>query len=68
MILCVGLLALASCKKDWTCTCTGYVNGVVVPGSASSTTVNDTKSGAEDACNNGDVPSTSGISVDCEIQ
>ena len=64
-----AVLGLASCKKEYTCTCTGYIDGVAVPGSASSTTIKDTKSKATDACNTGDEADAGlGISVDCEIQ
>ena len=43
-----ALLLFASCKKDYTCVCS--VNGTEV----SSTTITDTKSKAEDQCNEGD--------------
>ena len=43
-----ALLTLASCKKDWTCTCTSSVG-------SSSTTIQDmTKSDAKADCNGGD--------------
>jgi len=65
----LGLFLLASCKKDYTCTCTGYIDGVAVPSSAASTTVHDTKSGATVACDKGDIAvDASGVSVNCEIQ
>lgn len=63
-----ALLGLASCKKDYTCTCTSTVAGV---SSSASSTINDTKKNAEEACNEGDATSTVlGITstVDCEIQ
>lgn len=63
MILGVGMLALASCKKDWTCTCTTSLGG----GSSSTTITDMTKSDAEAECNSGDV-SAGGVSVDCELQ
>ncbi len=57
-----ALLTLASCKKDWTCTCTSSIGG------SSSTTITDmTKSDAKADCNAGD-GSAAGITVDCEIQ
>jgi hypothetical protein len=57
-----ALLTLASCKKDWTCTCTSSVGG------SSSTTIQDmTKSDAKADCDGGD-GSALGITVDCEIQ
>jgi hypothetical protein len=53
---------LASCKKDWTCTCTSSIGG------SSSTTITDkTKSDAKAACDGGDV-SAGGITVDCELK
>jgi hypothetical protein len=62
MILGVGLLALASCKKDWTCTCTSSIGG-----SESSTISDMTKSDAKVECDNGDA-SALGVTVDCELQ
>ncbi len=62
MILCVGLLALASCKKDWTCTCTSSIGG-----SESSTISDMTKADAKVECDNGDA-SALGVTVDCELQ
>jgi hypothetical protein len=67
-ILALAALTMTSCKKDYTCTCTGYIDGVAVPGSASSTTINAKKSDAESKCNSGDQAPISGISVNCEIQ
>lgn len=56
-----ALLTLASCKKDWTCTCTSSVG-------SSSTTIQDmTKSDAKADCNGGDGVIL-GTTVDCEIQ
>ena len=59
------MVLFASCKKDWTCSCT--LNGANL---ASTTIENKTKSQAKDECNEGDV-STSllGFSVvtECEI-
>ena len=66
-----ALIALTSCKKDYTCECTGYVDGVEVAGSSASATINDTKSKAADACDEGDdSEELLGIeySVDCEIK
>lgn len=62
MILGVGLLALASCKKDWTCTCTSSIGG-----SESSTISDMTKSDAKVECDNGDA-SALGVTFDCELQ
>jgi hypothetical protein len=65
-----GLFLLASCKKDYTCTCTGSIDGVNVPGSSTSVTINDTKKGAVESCDEGDIAADplTGIAVDCEIQ
>lgn len=70
LILGLGLFLMASCKKDYTCTCTGSIDGEVVPGASSSVTINDTKSNAEEACDEGDLAEDAftGIAVDCEIQ
>jgi len=48
LVAAVSLMALASCKKDYTCECTVTSNG----SSATSSTVleNVSKSDAEDAC------------------
>lgn len=40
-------ISFASCKKDYTCECSVTVNGVTASGS---TTINDTKKKAKDAC------------------
>lgn len=60
----LGLIVLASCKKDYTCTCKW--NGL----SYSTSTINDTKKNAESKCNEGDVNVTiSGVTAatDCSI-
>ena len=62
----LGLFLLASCKKDYTCTCTGYVDGEVA--GSSSSIVNGTKSDVKEACDAGDQPEVLGVSVNCEIQ
>ena len=45
-----GLLTLASCKKDYTCTCTAV--GTTI---SSSTTLHATKKDATTACENGSI-------------
>lgn len=63
-----SLLVLASCKKDYTCTCTTTTGGV---SASESVTLNATKSDAEEACNEGDATATVlGITTttECEIQ
>ena len=63
----VAVLSLSSCKKDYTCECTTSLGGITT---SASTTINDTKSNAEEACENGSSTSTvAGIesSVTCEI-
>jgi len=64
-VLVLGLfsaMALASCKKDWTCKCTNSVAG-----STSSTIADMTKKDATTECNKGDA-SVGGVTVDCELQ
>ncbi len=58
-----AILTLASCKKDWTCTCTS------TPGNGkTSRTIQDmTKSDAKADCNGGD-GSVLEVTVDCELQ
>jgi hypothetical protein len=65
-----GLFLLASCKKDYTCTCTASMDGVAYPALSSSVTIKDTKSKAVESCNAGDSAADplTGIAVDCEIQ
>lgn len=57
-----GAMALASCKKDWTCKCTNSLAG-----SSSSTIADMTKKDAKAECDKGD-GSAGGITVDCELQ
>ena len=66
MFFIVGLatICLASCAKDYTCTCSSTYMGETV---SSSTTVNGTKKDVKEACDAGD-SSAAGITVDCEIQ
>ncbi|MBM3164077.1 MAG: hypothetical protein FJZ80_01330 [Bacteroidetes bacterium] len=70
LIFGLGLFLMASCKKDYTCTCTGFIDGEEFPGASSSVTINDTKSNAEEQCDDGDLPedALTGVAVDCEIQ
>lgn len=42
-----AVLALASCKKDYVCTCTSTGNGVT---GSSTTTITDTKKNAKATC------------------
>ncbi len=57
-----AVFVLASCKKDYTCTC--KVNGV---STGSSTTIKDTKKNAESRCNEGDNTTTAfGVTVTTE--
>lgn len=60
-----GVIALSSCKKDYTCVC--KVNNV----EASSTTINDTKSNAKEECEKNNGTTTvfgQTTTVDCSIQ
>jgi len=57
------VFSLSSCKKDHDCTCTTTGGGVTI---TSTTTINDTKSNAEDACDA--LESTVGtLSTTCSI-
>ena len=67
-MLAFAALTITSCKKEYTCTCTGYIDGVAVPGSSESTTIKATKSDAESTCNSGDQDAGFGVSVDCELK
>ena len=51
----LGMVALSSCKKDYTCTCTATVGEI---SSSASTTLNATKADAKEACEAG---STTGV-------
>ena len=64
-----ALIALTSCKKDYTCECKGYVDGLYL--GSESTTINGTKSNAADECDMGDESTDQGgylVEVDCEIK
>jgi len=64
-----ALTALTSCKKDYTCECKGYVDGLYL--GSESTTINDTKSNAKDECDKGDgSDSSTGYLIEskCEIK
>jgi hypothetical protein len=54
-----ALLTLASCKKDWTCTCTN---------SGSVTITDMTKSDAKVECDKGDIVVGGTTLNDCELQ
>lgn len=56
----VALLALASCKKDYTCECETL-------GVKSTTVINDTKSNAKETCESGS-GSILGITTTCTIK
>lgn len=60
-----AVLALSSCKKDYTCECTVTSGGLSV---TSTTTINDTKKNATTTCENGS-SSVAGISTTtCKIK
>ena len=64
-----ALIALTSCKKDYTCECKAYFDGVYF--ASESTTINDTKSKAKDECDKGDASDSSTgtlIESKCEIK
>jgi len=73
LVAAVACMAMTSCKKNYTCECTTTYTGG--GGSTTpfvgSTTINDTKSKAEDACNSMDQTSTAGSitsTTDCKIK
>ena len=53
-----ALVALTSCKKDYTCTCYAVEDGVTDMSSSVSITIKDTKSKAKEACDKLDVAET----------
>lgn len=53
----LSMLALVSCKKDYTCECTSTSGGSTA---TSSVTINDTKKNAEEACEASSASVTSG--------
>mgnify|MGYP006127977581 CR=1 FL=1 len=61
----LGMVALSSCKKDWTCSC--LVNGA----DAGSVTIEDeTKNNAKDECDEGDTSISifgTTLVTECEI-
>ena len=62
-----ALIALTSCKKDYTCECKVYANGVEI--GSGSETIKDTKSKAADACDEGDrSDDVFGFLTECEIK
>ena len=52
----VAMMALSSCDKEYTCTCTTDVDGTTT--GTVSTTFEGTKSEAEDACDEGNSSTT----------
>ena len=64
-----ALIALTSCKKDYTCTCYAVEDGVTDMSAGLSTTIKDTKSKAKEACDKGDITETQyNIGLNCEIK
>jgi len=63
----LGLFLLASCKKDYTCTCTEYLDGIAY--AEESITIHDTKSKATETCDKDDYAvDANGLSTSCEIK
>lgn len=58
-----AVLALASCKKDYVCTCTSTGNGVT---GSSTTTITDTKKNAKATCEAGSSTAL-GFTTTCTI-
>ena len=61
LVAVLSAMSFASCKKDYTCTCT-FPNG----GGSGSVTIHDTKKKATSTCN-GDVTTINGVSSTCSI-
>jgi hypothetical protein len=64
-----ALIALTSCKKDYTCECKYYEDGYLY--NTGTTTIKDTKSKAKTSCDNLDASSNLGgylIESKCEIK
>jgi len=62
-----ALIALTSCKKDYTCECTFTYDGEEIE--SESVTINNTKSKAADECDEGDSPETEfAFGSECEIK
>ncbi|HTN18603.1 MAG TPA: hypothetical protein VL092_13015 [Chitinophagaceae bacterium] len=57
IIAAIGLISLASCKKDYTCECT--LSGGGLSGTFSET-IKDTKKKAKEKCDSGNYSETSG--------
>jgi hypothetical protein len=64
LVAAVAGLAMASCKKDYTCECTASAGGV---SATASTTIHDTKKKAEDACTAKNT-SANGATTECKIK
>jgi len=63
-----AVLALASCKKDYTCDCVSSINGVEY--STSTSVIHSTKKKATDTCTASSTSSTSGgstVTTTCTI-
>lgn len=64
----VAALSTASCKKNYTCTCTVVYSGAFAgqPNTVTTVTIDNTKSKATTACN-GLVVSTAGATETCSL-
>jgi hypothetical protein len=60
-----GAMSFASCKKNYTCTCTTTEPGY--PNITSSTTIKDTKSKAKTTCSN-ESATVGSVATTCAIQ
>lgn len=64
-----SMFSISSCKKDFTCTCTGSAAGITSSTTAV-TTINDTKKKAIKTCDSKDAEATVAgflIKTECEI-
>jgi len=63
-----AVLALASCKKDYTCKCKSSMDGVVTE--ISTKTIHDTKEKAQASCSKSSISSANGgtLTTVCNIE
>lgn len=62
----VAMVAMTSCKKEWTCTCTTTDSSGLIPDVSASTTIKDTKKNAKETCESGSA-SVGTLSTSCSI-
>ncbi len=67
LVAAVGMLALASCKKDYTCECTTTDSSGFFDDVSTSVTINATKSDAETTCSGSEVTAGT-LTTKCELK